>query len=68
MQEKNKQIPRFARNDRCRGTRSEAIIPVMKSGIVVGTLDVESDRVNAFTQADTALLERCVTSMQQFWM
>jgi GAF domain-containing protein len=40
------------------GTRAEAIVPVRSpsSGAVVGTIDVESDRVGAFTDADRALL------------
>src|SRR5918911_1017921 len=42
------------------GTRAEAVIPVKSAaGEVVGTIDVESDRPNAFTDADRTLLEAC---------
>jgi GAF domain-containing protein len=41
-------------------TRSELIVPVLDaSGRVVGTLDVESERENAFGEKDIAFLQRC---------
>ena len=40
-------------------TRSEAIIPVLKNGAVVGTVDVESERLNAFADADVKFLKQC---------
>jgi putative methionine-R-sulfoxide reductase with GAF domain len=42
-------------------TRSEIIVPVLdRTGRkVVGTIDVESDRVDAFSEEDRATLERC---------
>jgi putative methionine-R-sulfoxide reductase with GAF domain len=42
-------------------TRSEIIVPVSdRTGRkVVGTIDVESDRVDAFSEEDRATLERC---------
>jgi len=42
------------------GTRGEMIQPVFdESGVVVGTIDVESDRVNAFSGRDEDLLAAC---------
>jgi GAF domain-containing protein len=43
-------------------TRSEIIVPIFDRagrGKVVGTIDVESERVNAFSEEDRAALERC---------
>jgi putative methionine-R-sulfoxide reductase with GAF domain len=42
------------------GTLSEAIVPVVDpgTGVVVGTLDVESGERDAFTDADRQALER----------
>ena len=42
-------------------TRSEIIVPVLDptGRKVVGTIDVESDRVDAFSEEDRAALERC---------
>lgn len=49
------------------GTRGEMIQPVFdQSGAVVGTIDVESDRVNAFSSRDEELLAVCAKSL--FWL
>jgi GAF domain-containing protein len=49
------------------GTRGEMIQPVFdEAGVVVGTIDVESDRVNAFSARDEELLAVCATSL--FWL
>jgi len=49
------------------GTRGEMIQPVFdESGGVVGTIDVESDRVNAFGARDEELLAVCAKSL--FWL
>jgi len=49
-------------------TRSEAIFPVRGPGQnVVGTIDVESERVNAFTSADERFLEACAVSLSPLW-
>lgn len=41
-------------------TLSELIVPVLDAaGLVVGTLDVESERENAFGEEDLVLLKRC---------
>ena len=46
-------------------TRSEIIVPVIEPATrkVVGTIDVESEHKNAFTDADRATLERCATAI-----
>ena len=50
-------------------TRSEAIVPVLgaESGIVIGTLDVESERVDAFDSDDTAFLEDCAAALMPLY-
>jgi L-methionine (R)-S-oxide reductase len=49
------------------GTRGEMIQPVFdESGAVVGTIDVESDRVNAFGSCDKELLALCAKNL--FWL
>lgn len=42
-------------------TRSEMIVPVLdpSTGSAIGTIDVESEHVNAFKNEDRALVERC---------
>ena len=50
------------------GTRGEMIQPVIgDSGAVVGTIDVESDRVNAFSVRDEELLALCAESLKWLW-
>ena len=50
------------------GTRGELIQPVIdQSGTVVGTIDVESDRVNAFSDRDEMLLAVCAKSLSWLW-
>jgi L-methionine (R)-S-oxide reductase len=50
------------------GTRGEMIQPVVgSSGNVVGTIDVESDRVNAFAARDDELLAACAASLRWLW-
>lgn len=46
-------------------TGSEAIVPVLgaESGIVIGTLDVESDKTGAFDAADQDFLEACALAL-----
>jgi L-methionine (R)-S-oxide reductase len=45
-------------------TRSEMIVPVLEvDGRVVGTIDVESDRVAAFGPAERGLVERCAKAI-----
>jgi GAF domain-containing protein len=50
-------------------TLSEIIIPVVDetSGVVVGTIDVESEQKNAFSADDQALLEECARLARPLW-
>lgn len=50
-------------------TRSEIIIPVLEeaTGTVVGTIDVESEKVNAFSRPDQELLEACARLGRPLW-
>lgn len=50
-------------------TRSEAIFPVLSSnGVrVLGTIDVESDRVNAFEAEDETFLKECADRLRPLW-
>jgi putative methionine-R-sulfoxide reductase with GAF domain len=44
------------------------IQPVLdQSGAVVGTIDVESDRVNAFSSRDEELLALCAENLLWLW-
>jgi GAF domain-containing protein len=50
-------------------TRAEAIFPVVSStGRVVGTIDAESDRTNAFTPDDDAFLSACARVLMPLWL
>jgi L-methionine (R)-S-oxide reductase len=50
------------------GTRGEMIQPVLSErGDVIGTIDVESDRVNAFSQPDHDLLAQCAIELRWLW-
>lgn len=50
------------------GTRGEMIQPVLnKAGIVIGTIDVESDRVNAFAVRDEEILAACAQRLLWLW-
>ena len=44
-------------------TGSEAIVPVVVDGRVVGTLDIEDERTGAFSDDDRLLLERVAGEM-----
>jgi len=50
-------------------TLSEIVIPVIDktSGAVVGTIDVESERKNAFSAEDQAILEECARTAHPLW-
>lgn len=50
-------------------TLSEIVIPVIDetSGAVVGTIDVESERKNAFSAEDQAMLEECARTARPLW-
>jgi putative methionine-R-sulfoxide reductase with GAF domain len=55
--------------DRFGATRSEAVSPVLTADMarVVGTIDVESDRVNAFQADDQAFLSECAVLLRPLW-
>jgi putative methionine-R-sulfoxide reductase with GAF domain len=50
-------------------TISEIIIPVLdkNTGTVVGTIDVESELVNAFSDKDQKTLEECANAARGLW-
>jgi GAF domain-containing protein len=48
-------------------TRAETIVPVVVDGGVVGTIDVESDRPNAFRDRDRAFLDGCAAAAVALW-
>jgi putative methionine-R-sulfoxide reductase with GAF domain len=50
-------------------TRSEIIVPVLdnRRARVIGTIDVESERPNAFDSAAQKLLEECAVVLRKFW-
>jgi L-methionine (R)-S-oxide reductase len=39
-------------------TKSEIVVPIMRGGVVLGEIDIDSDRPAAFTDDDRQLLER----------
>jgi L-methionine (R)-S-oxide reductase len=50
-------------------TGSEIIVPVLgaESGIVIGTLDVESDLAGAFSEEDVSFLEECAAVLRPLY-
>jgi putative methionine-R-sulfoxide reductase with GAF domain len=50
-------------------TRAEMIVPIRAdpNGPVVGTIDAESDRVQAFTDRDRTLLSACAEALSDLW-
>ena len=48
-------------------TRSEIVVPVTRGGDVCGLLDVESERLDAFDEADRRLLESCAAAAAALW-
>jgi GAF domain-containing protein len=51
-------------------TGAEAIFPVVSpsTGEVIGTIDAESDRKNAFTRDDDAFLSECARVLVPLWL
>jgi len=51
------------------GTRSELIVPILDptQSHVIGTIDVESDRLNAFRPEDQKVLEQCALALASLW-
>ena len=48
-------------------TRSEVVVPVFHDGAVVGLIDVESERPDAFGESDKQVLERCAAVIGPLW-
>lgn len=49
-------------------TGAEAIVPVIgDSGLVIGTIDVESDRRHAFSPEDEHFLRSCASALKRLW-
>jgi GAF domain-containing protein len=51
-------------------TLSEIIVPILdpRRGTVIGTIDVESERANAFSASDQQLLEACARAALPLWL
>jgi putative methionine-R-sulfoxide reductase with GAF domain len=51
-------------------TLSEIIVPVLhpEDGRVVGTVDVESERANAFSPRDREMIEQCAQAALPLWL
>jgi putative methionine-R-sulfoxide reductase with GAF domain len=51
-------------------TLSEIIVPIVdpQSGTVIGTIDVESERANAFSASDQHMLEECTRVALSLWV
>src|SRR5882672_466164 len=50
------------------GTRAEMIMPVLHAERVVGTIDVESAKANAFGERDRRLLKECAEALRPLWI
>jgi L-methionine (R)-S-oxide reductase len=48
-------------------TRSEIVVPVFSGDHIVGLIDVESERPDAFGERDRQLLERCAAVIVPLW-
>ena len=50
-------------------TLSEIIVPVLSpDGRVLGTVDVDSPNVNAFTDRDREMIEQCIQAALPLWL
>ena len=51
-------------------TLSEIIVPVLSpgGGHVIGTVDVESDQLNAFSARDQQMIEQCAQAALPLWL
>jgi len=57
--------PRYLTNQESTG--SELIIPVLLDGRVVGTLDIEDARANAFSNDDQTLFEQLAAALPELY-
>jgi GAF domain-containing protein len=48
-------------------TKSEIVVPVRRDGVVVGLIDVESERLDAFDDVDRAFLEGSAAILAEYW-
>lgn len=48
-------------------TLAEAVVPVRSGTRIAGTIDVESERVNAFSADDEQFLDECAVILQPLW-
>ena len=46
--------------------KSEIVVPIIKDGIMVGQMAIDSDKVAAFTAADQELLEKICTELAPY--
>ncbi len=44
-------------------TKSEIVVPIMRGNVVLGEIDIDSDRSAAFNNDDRALLERVAAAL-----
>ncbi|HTV07068.1 MAG TPA: GAF domain-containing protein [Acidobacteriaceae bacterium] len=51
-------------------TRAEMILPILDRSRdrVIGTIDVESERLDAFDEQTRTLLEVCAEALKEFWL
>ncbi|MDR1668190.1 MAG: GAF domain-containing protein [Bacteroidales bacterium] len=55
-------VKQFAGHIACSSeSKSEIVVPLFAGGNVVGVLDIDSDRINAFDDTDARFLEQAVT-------
>jgi L-methionine (R)-S-oxide reductase len=47
-------------------TRSEIVVPIQANGKIVGEIDIDSHRLNAFGPDDRSFLENCAEVLGQF--
>jgi L-methionine (R)-S-oxide reductase len=57
--------PRYLTNQASTG--SELIVPVLLNGRVVGTLDIEDEKTNAFNKGDQALFEELGSALSNLY-
>ena len=75
IQEKRAVICGDVRNDRryltaFGSTLSEIIVPVLSPGSdrVIGTIDAESDKLNAFSARDQQMIDQCAQAALPLWL
>jgi len=47
-------------------TRSEIVVPIIKNGVVIGEIDIDSDFYNAFSKEDSIFLEKIADIIKNF--